>query len=108
MRGYLGRRGGIRFVEKCPNLGFEILPPGECTCVVGLLVTEHPGHLLIAGPLGVEVQFVEYRQGGLKQPHVLKINSKSIYYELHRRMSYQLMILGNTMEISRYKIFQND
>lgn len=65
-RRYLGGGGGVGLVEQRPDLGFEPLPPGERARVVGLLVTEHARHLLVAGLGGVDVQLVQDGEGGLE------------------------------------------
>lgn len=73
-RRYLGRRGGVRFVEEGPDLRLELLPAGEGAGVEGLLVAEHPGHLFVARPLGVDVQLVQDCQRGLQKEKYVSVN----------------------------------
>lgn len=100
-RGYLGRRGGVRLVEEGPDLGLEPLPPGERARVVGLLVAEHARHLLVAGPLRVDVQLVQDGERGLEGkssyegPEGRKRDSVEILYV--RRLSGRLGRDGNVV-----------
>lgn len=55
----LGSIGRVGFIEKGPNFGFELLPPGELVFVVGLLEAELPGDILVARLIRVEVQPVQ-------------------------------------------------
>lgn len=63
---YLGRGGGIRFVEQSPNLRFESLPCSKRTSMEGLLIPKHPSDLFIARPLRIQIQLIQDSKGRLE------------------------------------------
>lgn len=63
---HFGSIGAVRFIEQGPNLRFHVLPPGNRSVVVVVLVAKFPRQLLFRGLFRVQVQPFEDGQRFLR------------------------------------------